>query len=26
VGVKDLQLGVEMLVHLCKIWEEKTLN
>jgi len=26
VGVKDLQLGVETLVHLCKIWEEKTLN
>jgi tripeptide aminopeptidase len=24
VGVQDLQLGVEMLVHLCKIWEEKT--
>ncbi|MGC8750712.1 peptidase T [Hydrotalea sp.] len=26
VGVKDLQLGVETLVHLCEIWEEKTLN
>jgi tripeptide aminopeptidase len=24
VGVQDLQLGVEMVVHLCKIWEEKT--